>query len=350
MKNKFDFTKLKEQTASLASKATDKANEVAQNLKEKGSQAMEQVDLDKVKESASNIASKASDKASEVTKSITDKGTQMMEQTVQALDANGDGKLDIEDVITLSLKTDQVRIDRSAFFKKEFQNFCPKEQILKAIDTNPSQANISPEIIDRVANEVIKAERLKVTGISAALCTPGGVAMAATIPADLVQYYGHMLRIAQKLLYLYGFPEIDILENEPLDSATMNLITLSLGAMYAVAGTDSAIKACANALSRGVSKQLMKKALTKNVIYQCVKSVSKWFGVNMTKGIFTKGIGKAIPVVGGVIGGSVSYIGFTKCCENFKKTVSETTLANPNIHLNAKEQEIFDASFAIAAE
>ena len=53
---------------------------------------------------------------------------------------------------------------------------------------------------------VIRSERLKVSGISAALGTPGGAAMAATIPADIAQYYGCMLRVAQKLLYLYGFP------------------------------------------------------------------------------------------------------------------------------------------------
>jgi len=33
--------------------------------------------------------------------------------------------------------------------------------------------------------------------------------MAATIPADIVQYYGYTLRAMQKLLYLYGFSEIE---------------------------------------------------------------------------------------------------------------------------------------------
>ena len=38
--------------------------------------------------------------------------------------------------------------------------------------------------------------------------------MAATIPADIAQYYGCLLRVAQKLLYLYGFPQIEYKENE----------------------------------------------------------------------------------------------------------------------------------------
>ena len=44
-------------------------------------------------------------------------------------------------------------------------------------------------------------ERICVSGISAALGMPSGVAMAATIPADIAQYYGYMLRTTQKLMY-----------------------------------------------------------------------------------------------------------------------------------------------------
>jgi len=36
-----------------------------------------------------------------------------------------------------------------------------------------------------------------VSGISTALSMPGGIVMAATIPADIVQYYGYWLRAAQ---------------------------------------------------------------------------------------------------------------------------------------------------------
>lgn len=47
--------------------------------------------------------------------------------------------------------------------------------------------------------------------------------MAATIPADIIQYYGYTLRATQKLIYLYGFPEIDSDEEElQLDSHTIN--------------------------------------------------------------------------------------------------------------------------------
>lgn len=74
-----------------------------------------------------------------------------------------------------------------------------------AIAYTPAHAGISVEEIDKIADEVIKFERNCVSGISTALGAPGGWAMAATIPADIVQYYGYTLRAMQKLLYLYGF-------------------------------------------------------------------------------------------------------------------------------------------------
>ena len=173
------------------------------------------------------------------------------------------------------------------------------------------KAKIPLQEIDKLADEVIKLERNCVSGISAALGMPGGWAMVATIPADIAQYYGYMLRATQKLLYLYGFPQIDIESNEcKFDDATMNTLIICFGVMYGVAGANNALKAMAKALGKGVEKQLLKKALTKGTLYPIVKSVSKWFGVKMTKEVFAGFFKKAIPVLGGVLGGGITYLSF----------------------------------------
>ena len=159
--------------------------------------------------------------------------------------------------------------------------------IEKAVSSTPLRAGIPQELINGIADEVIQYERVCVSGISAALGMPGGVAMAATIPADIAQYYGYMLRATQKLMYLYGFPQIDVEENgQVFDSETMNLLILCMGVMYGVVGANNALKAVAKALGTGVEKQLLRRALTKGTIYPIVKNVSKWFGVRMTKQIF----------------------------------------------------------------
>ena len=134
----------------------------------------------------------------------------IQKELVNKLDANGDGVVGIEDVIVLAMKMPGVYINRSTFLQNELFKNHPQYVIDKAIMTTPAQAGIRASEIDKIADNVIKYERLKVSGISAALGAPGGWAVVATLPADILQYYGYTLRAVQKLLYLYGFPEIDV--------------------------------------------------------------------------------------------------------------------------------------------
>lgn len=259
---------------------------------------------------------------------------------IKALDQNGNGTIDIEDIIVLAIKTPGVHITRANFLKKElFKNY-PQEVIDKAIETTPAQAGIPSNEIDKIADEIIKFERNCVSGISVALGAPGGWAMVATIPADIVQYYGYTLRATQKLLYLYGFPEIDSDEEGlQLDSQTVNQIILCLGVMNGVAGANNAIKGMAKALAVGVEKKLLNTALTKGTFYPLVKAIAKWFGVKMTKTIFAGFFKKAIPIVGGVVGGGITFFSFKPCCFRLKNVLQDTVLSNPNHKSSAKEDE-----------
>lgn len=260
-------------------------------------------------------------------------------KATEALDANGDGTIDIQDVIILAVKTPGVHVARDSFLRKELYKNHPAEVIEDAIARTPALAGISAEEIDKVADEVIKFERNCVSGISAALGMPGGAAMAATIPADIVQYYGYTLRAIQKLLYLYGFPEIDTDEEGiSLDSETINRIIICLGVMNGVAGANNAIKALAQALAKGIEKKLLSAALTKGTFYPILKSTLKWFGVKLTKEIFAKSVKNAIPVVGGVVGGGITFLSFKPCCLRLKAALTDTMLSNPN-HVSSTEEE-----------
>ena len=262
------------------------------------------------------------------TKELTEKSQQAI---LGAIDQNGNGEVDIEDVIIMGLKVPGIRIDRAQFLQNEFKTKLPQDVIDDAIAFNPLHANIPSELIEKIADEVIKYERNCVSGISAALGMPGGVAMAATIPADIAQYYGYMLRATQKLMYLYGFPAIDLDEkDQTFDSETMNTLIICLGVMYGVAGANNALKAMAKALATGVEKQLLRQALTKGTIYPIVKSVAKWFGVKMTKQVFAGFFKKAIPVVGGVVGGGLTFVSFKPCCDKLRATLKNTMLSNPD--------------------
>lgn len=324
-RSKLDAEKLKEAAREAAEKAKENAKTAAS----------------KAKESAKENADKAKGSFGKAKESL----TAAKDAAVAKLDADGDGQVGIEDVIVLSLKSPGVYINRASFLKKQlFKNY-PQEVIEKAISTTPALAGISSEEIDKIADAAIISERTKVSGISAALGTPGGLAMAATIPADIIQYYGFTLRAIQKLLYLYGFPDVDAGEAEglQLDEQTMNTIVLCLGTMYGVAGANNAIKAVARGLANGVNKKLMSMALTKGTIFPFVREVSKWFGVRLTKSMFSGAISKAIPVVGGVIGGGITFVSFKPCCDRLKNELKDTLLANPEHKASDEEMEVYSS-------
>lgn len=316
----------------------DKNNFIEKELKKK-------IDLKQMTGLAGKATAEAAQNISKAAITVADKTKDVAAKSQQAIlgaiDQNGNGEVDIEDVIIMGLQVPGIRIDRTAFLQKEFQTKLPQNVIDDAITYNPLHANIPGEMIDNIADEVIKYERNCVSGISAALGMPGGVAMAATIPADIAQYYGYMLRATQKLMYLYGFPEIDLVEKgQTFDSETMNILIICLGVMYGVAGANNALKAMAKALAVGVEKQLLKQALTKGTIYPIVKSVAKWFGVKMTKQVFAGFFKKAIPVVGGVIGGGITFVSFKPCCDKLKDTLKNTMLSNPDYNPELEQDDI----------
>ena len=308
---KIDFEKIKSKTNEALNNATDVAKNVGENI------------------------GKTSTK---IVKEATEKVDQTKEQLMKKMDQNGDGQVTIEDVIIIALKIPGIKINREEFLKKEFSRYYSDEVVRNIVEKNPLYANIPIETVDKIAKDVIQVERLCVSGISTALSVPGGFAMVATLPTDIAQYYGYMIRAMQKLLYLYGFPEIDTTEGQMLDSSTMNTFIICMGVMYGVAGANTALKAMAKALGLGVEKKLINTALTKGTIYPIVKSVAKWFNVRMTKEIFAGFFKKSIPVVGGVIGGGITYATFKPCCERLKKTLKDTRLSNPDV----KDEEIIE--------
>lgn len=285
-------------------------------------------------DSTAELTKKTINNTTEFTKKATieakDKIIEVKDEAIKMIDENGNGSIDIEDIIIMGLRVKGIRINRSEFLRAELYKNYDEKVIEDAIKHNPMHAGIKKEEIDKIAEEVIKYERNCVSGISTLLGMPGGLAMAATIPTDIVQYYGYMLRATQKLMYLYGFPEINVDEkNNKFDSETINILTICLGVMYGVAGANNALKVLAKSLGTGVEKQLMNKALTKGTIYPIVRNVSKWFGKKMTKEVFAGFFKKAIPVMGGLVGGGITYVSFKPCCDRLKSSLQDTMLSNP---------------------
>lgn len=77
----------------------------------------------------------------------------------------------------------------------------------------------SKEELDRIASNVINSNVLQSSSISFASGLPGGVAIAATIPADMAQFYGYSLKLAQEISYVYGYQNIWTNQDELTEDA-----------------------------------------------------------------------------------------------------------------------------------
>lgn len=209
-------------------------------------------------------------------------------------------------VLVGAAKLPGVRINREAYLRSALARHCSEDDIRRAIDETPAAAGITVEVLDKVANDSIRYETAKVSALSAAAGIPGIIALPATVPADMAQYFGHMLRIAQKLAYLYSWPDLFSDDGDDVDDATMGVLTLFFGVMFGTQSANTAVGKVAGMMSEQVAKKLPQRALTQGVIYPIVKKVAAYLGVEMTKQSFAKTVSKAIPLVGAVVSGGLT--------------------------------------------
>ncbi|MFJ4856959.1 hypothetical protein [Streptomyces sp. NPDC088730] len=222
-----------------------------------------------------------------------------------------------------------VRIDREAYLRTALARHCSEEELRRAIEETPAAAGIPLAVLDRVANESIRYETAKVSAVSAAAGIPGFVALPATVPADVAQYVAHMLRIAQKLAYLYSWPDLFSADNDDLDDATKGVLTLFFGVMFGTQSANTAVGKVAGMMSEQVAKKLPQKALTQGVVYPIVKKVAGYLGVEMTKQTFAKSVSKAIPLVGAAVSGGLTFATFRSMSRRLKTHLSCLELAKP---------------------
>lgn len=252
-------------------------------------------------------------------------------------------------IMGAALSMPGVKVDRDDFLKKELKNYCSPEQLNLAISSRPING-VSKEIIDRIANACINSHTTKVTTISAVAGIPGGFAMAGTIPADMAQYYWHVFVLAQKLAYLYGFPDLRD-ENGNLTDTASDMLTLFVGVMMGASAANQAIKGLAKEFAKQVVKRLPQKALTKTMYYPIIKQIAKWIGVKLTKDTFAKGLGKVIPILGGVISGGLTLATFRPSAKRLQhKLQEEMFVINENYQENHNNEEQYSTYEDISNE
>lgn len=212
-----------------------------------------------------------------------------------------------------------VKINRGDFLRSEIKRRFPEIDADFAVETTPAETGIAPEDLDRMAIDVIDLETKKCAGLSFLAGIPGGLAMVGTVPADLVQYFAHVMRIEQKLAYIYGWQTFLNEEDEVDDETVMKLVVL-MGVMMQVGGAANTVTTfAANTARAGIEKAIQKQALTKTFWYNPMKKVLRYLGVNLTKQTFAKTASKVVPVIGGAISGGMTYMAYKPGAERLRR-------------------------------
>ena len=213
-------------------------------------------------------------------------------------------EVSLESIITSAVQIPGVKISRDKFLAETFvsEDF-PIQDIL---DMGPVAAGISQERLTAIANKLILKRTSQSSIASFAAGIPGGLAMAATIPADVLQFFGMALRLAQEISYLYGAQDL-WKDGQIDDEKVKNQLLLYCGVMFGVSGAVSGVRVLSVQIAKTTLKKLPQKALTKTFWYPFIKQIGKAIGVKVTKSAVAQGFSKAIPVIGGVISGGLNF-------------------------------------------
>ena len=264
------------------------------------------------------------------------------------------------DIIGTAVQIPSVRVYRNAFLSEQFKG-ASSEALMEIIEKGPVEANYSRGELRKMAEALLQKRNLTSTGASFLIGLPGGPAMLATVPADVMQFYGSALRLAQEISYLYG--KTDLWVDDRLDiSKVTNDLVLYCGVMLGASGAAQTVRMLSSALAKQMLKKIPQQALTKTFYYPIVKSIAKAFGAKMTKGVFAKGVSKAVPIVGGVVSAGITFATFYPMGMRLINALDEACFAYSEADFeadwnavmkvceNEEEQDVQDAEEEIAAE
>ena len=262
----------------------------------------------------------------------------------------------LEEIISKAIQIPGVKVDRNKFLAEGFSSEI--NSLENIINNGPIAAGVSREEINNIANKLIIKRTSQSSIASFAAGIPGGLAMAATIPADILQFFGMSLRLAQELSYLYGAD--DLWENGQVDDEKIkNQLILYCGVMFGVSSAVSGVRVLSAQMAKTALKKIPQKALTKTFWYPIIRKTCSFVGYTLTKKTFASGVSKAIPVIGGVISGTINFASMMPMAKRLNETLDKASfdysdeefnkdievLSNENEDVSEEEKQNFKDKF-----
>lgn len=198
-----------------------------------------------------------------------------------------------------------IRVDRDEFLR---QQFADSEYLDEILEHGPQHV-YTAESLRRKADGVIKRSTNRTTLAAFVAGIPGGPVAVAAGSADVAQYFGFAINLAQKIVYLFGEDDLFTDESE-LNEGTKVRILVYLGAMFGASGAATLVGKIAKEAGKNMGKMVAQKALMKTSWYPMLKKNGALVGKRIVKESVGKAVTKVVPVVGGAISGAITYATF----------------------------------------
>lgn len=278
--------------------------------------------LDKIRMGVQDVANvvttTANDAVHEVADIATETATELRDAAQNTMRDARDTLPSLGEVLSQAVLLPGVQVSRVEFLTNALRKH-PIGVVRRAIETSPRRAGISPSQIWRVAGKSLGKEARRTTAVSVAAGIPGGFGAAATIPADLVQLYGHLVRAIQMLSYLYGWRDTCAVGEGTMDEATRSALLLFLGVMSGDKQADAELRRLAPLReTNGVRDALLGEESRK-----VIAGVSGRLEERMAHRLSGQVVGKSVPLAGAIISGTMSYGGFSDMWKRLRAQLAE---------------------------
>lgn len=226
-------------------------------------------------------------------------------------------------MVTKASKLPLVKVNREKFLTKRFKD----SPYLETILAEGPQAVYSLSALRKEADKIIADMTTKTSLTSFAAGIPANPLTAiAAGTGDIVQYFGFALNLAQQIAYLFGEDNLFSDDQKEVPEEVKIRVIAYIGVMFGAGGSTVLLHKVAKNAGVNIGKKVAAQALTKTAWYPLVKKVATVIGIKITKKTVEKSIANAIPILGGVVSGGLTYLTFQpmggKLADTFVKNLS----------------------------